>query len=134
MKTIAIVEDNPGDQELMESVLESIPPGDNFQFFNNAEDFIAALEADESLPKLIILDLNLPQLSGFSVLKKLNDMGKIHHTSVVVLSTSQTSTDVEKSYKLGANAFIAKPLNYTEFKSATQNLVEFFLKYNLNIS
>jgi CheY-like chemotaxis protein len=134
MKTIAIIEDNPGDQELMESVLESIPPGDDFEFFNNAEDFVEALEHDIALPKLIILDLNLPNSSGFSVLKKLNKINKIHYVSVVVLSTSQTSSDIKKSYELGANAFIGKPLSYAEFKNATQNLVEFFLRHNLNLS
>ncbi len=134
MKTIVVIEDNPGDQELMESVLESIPPGDNFEFYSNAEDYIEVLQQDKVIPKLIILDLNLPNLSGFSVLEALNDMDIIHNVSVVVLSTSRTDSDIKKSYELGANAFIAKPLNYSEFKQSTQNLVEFFLKHNLTVS
>jgi CheY-like chemotaxis protein len=67
------------------------------------------LHAAERLPDLILLDINMPGLSGFDVLKKLKDDRRLARIPVVMLTSSELSSDVAKAYELGASGYISKP-------------------------
>lgn len=79
------------------------------------------------LPKLILLDLGMPRMSGFEVLTWLRQEPALRHLPAVVLTTSTYSPDVRRAYQLGANSFLTKPLELTEFINALRQVADFWL-------
>ncbi len=78
------------------------------------------LDADEST--IILLDLNLPVLSGFQVLERLKADPRTANTPVIVLTTSRDSHEVSRCYDLGCNMYLTKPVDYEHFKAAISGL------------
>ena len=78
-------------------------------------------------PDLILLDLNLPRKDGREVLKEIRQDDALRHIPVVILSTSQAEQDILHSYRLGANAFITKPVEIDQFFEAMRSLEQFWL-------
>lgn len=88
--------------------------------------------SDEPAPDLILLDLNLPKLSGLEVLKELRRSEATRLLPVVMLTTSKQDEDIEESYLGGANSYVRKPVNYAEFVDAVNQLGIYWL--NLNVT
>lgn len=84
-----------------------------------------------ALPVLMILDLNLPRVSGLEVLRRVRSEESTRYLPVVVLTTSVEDEDVINSYRLGANAYVRKPVAFEEFLSATARLGMFWLLTNV---
>ncbi len=80
------------------------------------------------LPDLILLDLNLPRKDGREVLAEIKNDEALRHIPVVVLTTSQTDQDVRRSYLLGANAVITKPVDLDQFFSVVASIEHFWLE------
>jgi CheY-like chemotaxis protein/DNA-binding XRE family transcriptional regulator len=76
----------------------------------------------ESVPQVVLLDLNLPRMNGLEVLKKLKADDRTKHIPVIVLTVSERSRDIELSKKLGAAAYIIKPVDFTRFCDVTPKL------------
>lgn len=83
-----------------------------------------------SMPLLVLLDINLPKVSGLDVLRRLRDHDHTKVLPVVVLSTSRHERDVQESYAHGANSFIVKPVSFTEFSEAVRQLGAYWLLLN----
>lgn len=83
--------------------------------------------AQEKLPSLIILDFNMPKKDGREALEEIKNHPERRKIPVVVLTTSQASSDIEQAYQLGANSFIQKPFKYVDFKSAMETLLKYWL-------
>jgi two-component system response regulator len=81
-------------------------------------------------PRLIVLDLKLPKISGLDVLRRLKINPHTRSIPVVVLSSSQEKRDLEESYQLGANSFLVKPMDLDEFGEAVQMLCRYWLQFN----
>lgn len=81
-------------------------------------------------PALVLLDLRMPKVSGLEVLRQTRTEPRFATVPVVVFSTSSKESDVMASYELGANAYVVKPVDFTEFLNATRRLGEFWLKCN----
>lgn len=79
-------------------------------------------------PDLILLYLNLPRKSGFEVLQDLRADPELTHIPVVVLTSSEAPWDVQRSYPLGANAFLTKPVDLPQFLEAMQGIDVFWLR------
>lgn len=79
-----------------------------------------------SLPDLILLDLNLPGMSGKEILQAIRSEQGICHIPVAVLTTSQAQQDIDDSYKLGANCYVSKPVGLDEFSQVIHALEEFW--------
>lgn len=79
------------------------------QSFSDPQEALDALNAAKRLPDLILLDINMPGLSGFDVLTKLKEDQRLKTIPVVMLTSSELSTDVAKAYELGASGYISKP-------------------------
>ena len=73
-------------------------------------------------PALILLDLNLPDMSGIDILGKIKADAKLKRTPVVVLTTTDDKVEIQRCYDLGANVYITKPVNYESFARAIQQL------------
>jgi two-component system response regulator len=134
-KVILLVEDNPDDVEL---TLRA------FQKHNLSTDVVVARDGVEALdhllpstlptsqvlPELVLLDLNLPKISGLEVLRRMRAEPRTRRVPVVVLTSSQEEKDIVSSYDLGANSFVQKPVDYTEFVDAARQLSLYWLELN----
>ncbi|MDD5241080.1 MAG: response regulator [Sulfuricella sp.] len=129
---ILLVEDNPGDVRLTEEALKESRIAVNMRV---ARDGIEALEmlrgeggyADQSLPDLILLDLNMPRMDGREVLRQIKSDDRLKHIPVVVLTTSEAEKDIIQAYGLHANCYITKPVELEEFMEIIKSIEGFWL-------
>ncbi|KIQ03728.1 MULTISPECIES: response regulator [Rhizobium/Agrobacterium group] len=131
--TIVMVEDDEGHARLIEKnvrragVHNEIVP---FTLGHKALDFILGPERDGLVSKdrylLILLDLNLPDMSGIKILEQIKSNEYTKRLPVVVLTTTDDETEIQKCYDLGANVYITKPVDYEGFATAIRNLGLFF--------
>jgi two-component system response regulator len=82
------------------------------------------------IPKLILLDLKMPRLSGLEVLRALKADERTKAIPVVVMTSSNEDSDIAESYALGVNAYVVKPVDFADFTSAVSNLGMFWLMLN----
>jgi CheY-like chemotaxis protein len=81
-------------------------------------------------PNLILLDLKMPRLDGFAVLEDIRGTPTLRHIPVVVLTSSVEPRDVERAYRSGTNAYVAKPVDFSEFVAEMATLSKFWLQVN----
>ncbi len=127
--TILLVEDDVGHARLIEKnlkrshVTNTIITVDNGQ---KAVDFLFSEGEYKGIepphPLLVLLDLNLPVLDGYQVLKRMKDDEKTHRIPVIVLTTTDDPREIYKCYELGCNVYITKPVEYDQFSEAIRNL------------
>lgn len=129
--TIMLVDDNQADVELTKETLAdcklrlSIITADDGQ---QALDLLEAkLARQERLPELILLDLNMPRLDGPGLLKALRAREELKAIPVVVLTSSDAEQDIVRSYKLGANCYVNKPVGLEEFQKIVSAIEGFWL-------
>ncbi len=135
---ILLVEDNPDDVELTRMALaESGIANRVFVAADGPEaiDFLHAsgkqASRDPALdPALVLLDLKLPKYGGLEVLRRMRADERTRTTPVVILSTSSEREDIAASYRLGANSYVRKPVEYGEFAAAVRRLGEYWLLLN----
>ena len=137
-KTILLVEDNPDDAKLS---LRAFKRNKMLNPIVVARDGVEALDflfargayaerAGKPPPTLIILDLKLPKLDGLGVLKAIRGDARMRLIPVVVLTSSKEEQDLIQSYSLGANSYVRKPVDFTEFVEAVRILGIFWLMTN----
>ncbi len=137
-KVILLIEDNPDDEAL---TLRALKKNNILNEVVVAHDGEEALEylfgtgryegRDTSIqPQVILLDLQLPKLSGFEVLKQLRADERTAVQPVVVLTTSSEETDIMTSYSYGANSYIRKPVDFNQFIEAVKQLGLYWLELN----
>ncbi|MCD4753014.1 MAG: response regulator [Anaerolineaceae bacterium] len=123
---ILLVEDNPQDEELTLHALRKsklINPIHVVRDGAEALDFIFTRgqfsnRQIDSPPKVILLDLKLPKIDGLEVLRQIKEDPRTKSIPVVVLTSSQLEEDIIKSYELGVNSFITKPVDFQQFSEA----------------
>jgi two-component system, response regulator len=130
-KAILLVEDNPDDVLLTKRAFkknnitnELIVVCDGVQ----ALDLL--LDAQQPLPTLILLDLNLPKISGLDLLKRIRSEERTRRLPVVMLTSSREDQDIIASYNLGANSYVRKPVSFDQFVEATRQLGLYWLLLN----
>jgi two-component system response regulator len=135
---ILLVEDNPDDELL---TLRAMKKNQITNEIIIARDGAEAIEyifgtgayagRDISqIPQLILLDLNLPKIGGLEVLKKIRSDERTRMYPVVILTSSNEERDLIESYKLGANSYIRKPVDFTEFTKVVGQLGLYWLGLN----
>lgn len=134
---ILLIEDNEDDAELTKIALRKTKRNDLvFWVKDGAEalDFLLGRGAYEAKHwrsdlKLIFLDLKLPKQNGFEVLEVLKYTGGNFNTPICVLTSSNVESDIEKAYKLGANSYIVKPIDFKEHLESVNKAVNFWLRH-----
>ncbi len=122
-----MIEDNAGDIELTRSALDELDQ--DIELISFQEGALAWDYLHENHPSvdLILLDLNLPKLSGFELLLRLGKYEAVSRIPRLVFSTSSAQRDVHKAYQLGANAYLVKPGGFGEFKVIIKEICRFWL-------
>ena len=137
-RVILLVEDNPDDEAL---TMRALRKNNITNKIVVARDGVEALDylfgtgpfagRDTSVqPELILLDLKLPKLDGFEVLKKLREDERTSLLAVVILTSSKEQQDVVNGYDLGANSYVRKPVDFQQFVDAVLQLGLYWLVLN----
>ncbi|MEW9529163.1 response regulator [Microbispora sp. NPDC049125] len=128
---ILLVEDDPGDVLLTREAFSYNKVRNTLSVVNDGEQALAYLRregpyADAPRPDLILLDLNLPRVDGFEVLREVKDDPALRVIPVVILTTSEAEQDILRGYNLHANAYITKPVDFDQFARVVRQIDEFF--------
>jgi two-component system response regulator len=137
-KIILLVEDNPSDVGLTQRALDKSRIANELVV---AEDGQAALDYIfgagayagrdvTQLPALVLLDLKLPRVDGLEVLRRIRADKRTRRLPVVILTSSKEEQDVAASYDLGVNSYIRKPVDFSQFAQAVQQLGLYWLVWN----
>ncbi len=137
-KIILLVEDNPNDEELTLRALRKSNIANTVIVVRDgpeALDFLFARGAYAQrdltqAPQLVLLDLQLPKIGGLDVLKALRADDRTSCLPIVMLTSSREEQDMLRSYKLGANSYIQKPVDFTQFTEAVRQLGLYWLVLN----
>jgi CheY-like chemotaxis protein len=135
-KLVYIIDDNDADILLVKESLRNFNSPLNMVVFQDGENAIEqfkTLDANKelSLPELIILDINIPRQSGMEVLKFIRSREQLHHMPVVMMSTSRSNKDVLKSYQLGANSYVSKPIDFNDFFDSINEIFNYWFNRSL---
>jgi two-component system, chemotaxis family, response regulator Rcp1 len=128
---VLLVEDDPGDVVIAREALEAAKLHTRLLVVSDGPEAMAYLRrtgehADAERPDLILLDLNLPGMSGLEVLAEVKSDPQLRRIPVVVLTTSASAEDVTKSYDLHANVYVSKPVDFNAFARVVKKIDEFF--------
>lgn len=135
---ILLVEDNPYDAELALRALKKYKLANHIVHVSDGEqalDFLlqkgafAALTPN-SRPRVILLDIKLPRISGIELLKIIKQHPQLNTIPVVMLTSSREQTDVVESYNLGVNSYIVKPVEFDKFVEAVKDIGLYWLILN----
>lgn len=117
---LLIAEDDPEDRMLTEEALEDAGMGEQIHFVGDGEELLEFLKRQgqyknlqgAALPRLILLDLNMPRMDGREALKEIKAEAGLRHIPVIAFTTSKAEEDILKTYDLGVASFITKPVTY----------------------
>ena len=127
--TILLVEDNPDDEALTVMALRGVPA--TLEVARDGQEAMDYLTNDgKALPRLVLLDLKLPKVDGLEVLRRIREDDRTRLTPVVVLTSSNAPNDVVASYRLGANSYVCKPVNFDQFSETIRQLGTYWLAVN----
>ena len=133
---VLLIEDDPGDQELTRRALDDGVVKMDLRIVNDGVEALDYLyrrngysdAAAAPRPDLILLDLNMPKLDGRAVLKELREVEDLQPIPVVVMTTSDQEADILRSYKLGCNSFITKPVEMDGFIATLRELGHYWFE------
>jgi CheY-like chemotaxis protein len=124
---ILLVEDNPGDVELVREALKEGKVRNELHVASDGVEAIQFLKKANPCPDLILLDLNLPRKNGREVLREIKSDPKLGIIPVVVLTSSREEEDILRTYKLHANCYITKPVDFEQFLKVVRSIEDFWL-------
>ncbi len=125
---ILLVEDNPDDEALTLRALRKNQLRGEVRIARDGRE--ALRQIDDSVPRLVLLDLKLPFLDGLQVLEAIRQNPRARHVPVVVLTSSGESNDILAAYERGANSYIQKPVDFVQFVDTARKLGEYWLEIN----
>ena len=135
-KVMLLVEDNPDDVELTRRAFAKNNLANRLLVISDGVEAMHYLldaangKADTPLPTVILLDLKLAKLSGLEILQKIRSHERLKRLPVVILTSSKEQQDVIRSYDLGANSYIRKPVDFDQFVEAVRHLGLYWLLLN----
>ena len=137
-RIILLVEDNPDDVELTLLAFEQSKIVNDIVVAKDGQEALDYLFATGNytgrdpalLPEVVLLDLKLPKIDGLDVLRRMRADGRTRRLPVVVVTSSNEEQDVIRSYDCGANSFVQKPVDFSEFIDAARHLGLYWLVLN----
>lgn len=134
--TILMADDDPDDRLLLEDALEEVHLSNNFAFVEDGVELMDYLRRKGDftnlqgtpLPGLILLDLNMPRKDGRQALKEIKSDSALRRIPVVILTTSKAEEDILRTYDLGANSFIVKPVTFDKLVDIVRQLTDYWFE------
>lgn len=128
---ILLVEDNPGDIRLTQEALKDSKIRNTLDVVHDGDEALAYLRNQDpypqaSRPDMILLDLDMPNMSGRELLEVVKSDDALKRIPIIILTVSQSDKDVLSSYDMNANAFVNKPLDLDQFVRVIQTIEEFW--------
>ena len=135
---ILLIEDNPIDAELTMRSLKKANFVNKLYWVKDGQeglDFLYRTDAyaardDDDHPKLILLDLKMPKVNGIEVLQRIKSDERLRSIPVVVMTSSNEQSDITESYRLGANGYVVKPVEFGAFAEAISKIGMYWLMVN----
>jgi two-component system response regulator len=135
---IILVEDNPSDADLIKRALNKNNVANKILHLKDGQEVIDYLFGEgqwkgrttANTPKVILLDLKMPKVSGIEVLKKIKSNEETRSIPVVILTSSKEDPDIKECYKLGVNSYVVKPVGFEEFSSTVAQMGLYWLLIN----
>lgn len=129
---ILMIDDNPADIELVRESFEDQAVAATLYSARGSNQAMAILKgaspAQPAMPDLILLDLKMPGMNGFDFLQELRRDGALQSIPVVILTSSSSQEDINRSYQLHANAYVVKPTGLDQFAQFVQSIRSFWLE------
>jgi len=132
--TILMADDDPDDRLLLKEAFEENRLLNNLETVEDGEELLDFLhrrgkyENSEITPGLVLLDLNMPRKSGLEALKEIKADEKLRRLPVVILTTSKAEEDIIRSYDLGVNSFIVKPVTFDSLVEMVKDLDKYWFQ------
>lgn len=134
---ILLIEDQSSDEELILHALRQKDLDAKIEIARDGEEALRLLfnqngqaVPPEHYPRLILLDIKLPKFSGLEILEKIKSHPEMKVIPVIMLSSSDRPEDITRSYLLGANSYLTKPVSYKQFSQLVQRAGTYWLKHN----
>jgi two-component system response regulator len=129
---ILLVDDDPDDVELAQRAFARSRVANEIEVVRDGEEALDRLIGPEAgpLPALVLLDLKLPRIAGLEVLQQLRADERTALLPVVILTSSREERDIAEGYRLGANSYIRKPVDFTAFEDAIRQIGTYWLALN----
>lgn len=129
---IFVIDDNSSDLLLAEEVLATFGDRVTVTTYQSGQAALNAMWLSEAVyPDVVLLDINMPKMNGFEVLKAMKTDARLKLIPVVMLTTSVAAQDVTQAYLLSANSYVVKAVNFAEFLQQIESFVEFWTKSRL---
>ena len=130
---ILLVDDNPDDVLITQRAFKKGKIKNKLYTVENGVEAIKFLRKEgdyskASVPALIFLDVNMPLMNGFQVLEKIKGDKELRKIPVIMLTTSERDSDIDKAYALGCNSYIVKPVNFQKFLEVIITVQEYWLQ------
>jgi CheY-like chemotaxis protein len=130
---LLIIEDNPGDVRLLEEAFQELQANVRIRVAKDGAEGIEMLfhspePSNRWRPDLILLDLNLPKVSGHDVLAQIKNSSQTRQIPVIVLTSSRAEADIRRAYEAHANAYLNKPSSLEGLLSAAQDVKSFWME------
>lgn len=130
-KLILLVEDDPDHELLTIRALQKSNIANTVTVARDGEEAIGCLFGPDRVhPQVVLLDLKLPKVEGLEVLRRIRETPETRTLPVVVLTSSDEERDLVRSYQLGVNSYIRKPVSFNDFAEATRQLGMYWLVLN----
>ncbi|WP_115461082.1 response regulator [Winogradskyella aurantiaca] len=123
---ILLIEDDTIEVMKFNRVVDSLSLRHEVQISQNAEEALKYLNENDTLPDLILLDLNMPKINGLEFLKLLKNDARLRYMPTVILTTSNNQRDLKQCYKLGIGGYLLKPLKYEDYISKIEKLLAYW--------
>lgn len=135
-KVVLLVEDNADDVDLtIYALKKSDAARHELQVVNDGVEaldyFFGSGSGPVVMPDMVLLDLKLPRINGLEVLKRLREEKMTRNLPVVILTSSKEDQDINTCYRLGANAYVRKPVDFTNFMTVINQIMSFWLTINV---
>jgi CheY-like chemotaxis protein len=126
MLNILLIEDDLIEVMKLNRATSSLQLNHNIKEANNGEVALKLLEQKDSLPDIILLDLNMPKISGIEFLKILKNDERLKYIPTIILTTSNNQRDLLECYKIGIAGYVLKPLKYEDYVSKIEKLLAYW--------
>jgi two-component system, chemotaxis family, response regulator Rcp1 len=131
---VLLIEDNPGDVRLLQEAFRELQANVHLKVAKDGAEGIEAIEKEagrglKNWPDLILLDLNLPKISGHEVLARIKNNPETRRIPVIVLTSSRAEVDVRRAYDSHANAYLRKPSSLEDLISAAAQIKSFWMEF-----